>query len=147
LDDNSIDTVVSNDAICHFDIGRFLREAKRLGAERIIVHESNIQNPLLLAKRRAMGHEEYRSYSPFEVIQLFKASGYTCSKLKFVNYISLPISGGFQKRPLPILSRFPSLIFAIDCIAARALSAFPPMQRFAFRFIAVFQRDDSRAQN
>ncbi len=140
LPDNSIDTVVSNDAICHFDIERFLCETRRLGAQRIIVHDSNIENPFLVANRRLMRHEEYRSYSAFDVVNLFQASGYKCVKLDFVNFLSLPISGGFQRRPLPVVSRFPAFVYAIDSIIARALTVFAARQKLAFRFVAVFER-------
>lgn len=138
LTDGSIDTVVSNDAICHLDIDRFLREATRLGARRIIVHESNNENPLLRAHRRRLGHQEYKLYAPDEVVRQFESSGFRCVKLDFVNFVSLPISGGFQQRPVPILSRFPRLVYAVDTAIERILTPFPPGRKLAFRFVAVF---------
>jgi hypothetical protein len=87
-----------------------------------------------------MRHEEYHSYTASDVVRLFKADGFRCVKLEFVNFLSLPVSGGFQRRPLPIVSRFPALIYRVDSIIARMLAAFAIRQKLAFRFLAVFER-------
>jgi SAM-dependent methyltransferase len=140
LPDKSIDTIVSNEAICHFDIDRFLSEAHRLEAHRIIVHDSNTLNPLLSSYRRSTGHQEYRPYTPFEVVHLFESFRFACTKLEFVNFLSLPVSGGFQKKPIPIVSRFPSVVYALDGTTERLLSTLMARHKLAFRFIAVFDR-------
>lgn len=143
LPESSIDTIVSNDAICHFEIDKFLQEAHRLGTKRIIVHDSNVLNSLLLTYRRLTGHEEYHTYSPFELVKLFEQAHFVCVKLCFVNFLSLPISGGFQRKPLPLISRFPVIIYRLDCLAEKIFSILRVQQRLAFRFFAVFDKAPS----
>jgi SAM-dependent methyltransferase len=138
LPDNSIDTIVSNEAVFHFEIDRLLKEANRLGVKRIIIHDSNLLNPFLRSYWRAVGHEEYQAHISFGLINLFQKFHFNCSKLIFMNFISLPVSGGFQKRPLPLISRFPVMLYALDRFIEKALFISSLRQIFAFRFLAVF---------
>jgi SAM-dependent methyltransferase len=138
LPDDSIDTVVINDAVAHLDLPPLLREVRRLGARRVVIHDSNILNPLLRGYRQVTGHKERHDYTARALVAALAAQRLRCTSCAHVNFLSLPISGGLQRRPLPVLSWFPGLIDAVDGALAWVLGLAHVDQWLAFRFVAVF---------
>jgi SAM-dependent methyltransferase len=137
---NSIDTVVLNDVICHLDLDRLFAEVHRLGATRVIIHDSNTANPLLRLYRRLADHHENQDYTPKELLQRCRATSFEKTCISWVNFLCLPASGGLQRKPLPILGKFPRLLFNGDRLLQTALS-WTGLQRFlAFRYLVVLDK-------
>jgi SAM-dependent methyltransferase len=140
---DSIDTVAFNDVICHLEFSRLMPEIHRLRANRLILFDSNIANPLLNGYRRWSGHEEFRDYTLREIVDNVEHMGFRKVHSAYHNYLCLPISGGLQRNPLPLAHRFPGSIFFFD----RVLQAIVPwmgLSRFlAFRYLAIFDKDDA----
>lgn len=140
LPKDSIDTAVFNDVICHLEFPRLMQEMTRLGVRRLMVFDSNICNPLLRWYRCRAGHEECHDYTFRETIANVEQYRFRKSRLVFHNYLSLPISGGLQRDPLPGLHYFPGTIGFADRILASVLP-WTGLSRFlAFRYLAIFDR-------
>lgn len=77
---------------------------------RVVIYDSNIENSMLLRYRKVVGHEESHDRPADEIIDEFRSCGYELRSLEFENFLALPISGGLQRPPIPIFSRFPSTI-------------------------------------
>jgi SAM-dependent methyltransferase len=140
LPDGSCDSAVCCDSIQHFDIGYFVPEMKRLGVERIVIYDSNISNPLLTGYRALAGHKESNDRTADEIVREFQEHGYDLVALQFENIVSLPVSGGFQRRPIPLIHRFPGAIRSLDRLLARAARAIGLDRRLAFRYLIVLDR-------
>ena len=143
LADGSRDTAVCCDSIQHFDIGHFAREVERLGVDRVIVYDSNIKNPLLGGYRLLTGHKETNDRTAEAIVAEFEAQGFDCVMRRYENIVSLPVSGGFQRRPLPIVHRRPKAIAAIDAWMAQASRRCGLDRWLAFRFLLVLDRRGS----
>jgi len=143
LPDNSCDTAVCSDSIQHFDIRGFLRELKRLGVQRIVIYDSNISNPLLALYRGVVGHRESNDRTADAIVREFRDYGYDLVTLRYENVVSLPISGGFQRRPVPVLHRFPGAIQRIDRRLEQATRLLRLDRFLTFRFLLVLDRRDS----
>ena len=145
LPDDSIDTIVLNDVVCHLEFSKLMQEVDRLGATRILVFDSNLDNPLLRSYRSWSGHEEFQDYTLAAVTANLERRGFCARRIVYHNYLGLPISGGLQREPLPLLHRFPRLIH----LGERVLSALLPwtlLNRFlAFRYLVQFDRSPSPA--
>lgn len=140
LPDGSCDTAVCCDSIQHFDIGYFVPEMKRLGVERIVIYDSNTSNPLLTRYRIAAGHEESNERVAGEIVREFAKQGYDLVALRYENILALPISGGFQRRPIPLVHRFPGAIRTVDRMLSTALRALRLDGWLAFRFLIVLDQ-------
>ena len=134
----SVDTVVINDAIAHLDLPPLMQEIRRLGARRLLIHDSNINNAMLRAYRNTTGHREHRDCTADELIRDLQPHGLRCVRCDYVNFLSLPISGGLQRKPIFLLSRFPRLIDGADSLLGRILRWMGLERRLSFRFVAVF---------
>lgn len=141
LPNESIDTAVFNDVICHLEFAKLKPEIDRLGVRRLIVFDSNIFNPLLTRYRRWAGHEEFHDYTPTQAHKQVEQMGFRSVHSAYHNFLSLPISGGLQRDPLPVLHWFPRMIFFCDRVLKAALS-WTGLSRFlAFRYLAIFDRN------
>jgi SAM-dependent methyltransferase len=139
LPPNSIDVAVCFDSIQHFEVELFLPEMRRLGVSQVVVYDSNVSNPLLNAYRGAAKHEESHDRTAEELVRQFAIEGFRLTLKRFENYISLPISGGFQRPPMPVLSLVPSVVYAVDR-ASEILFRIAQIDRFlAYRFLLVFE--------
>ncbi len=140
LPDKSRDVAFFFDSVQHLDLQYVLPELQRLGVKSVAVYDSNVRNPLLRLYRAATKHEETHEYTPSALIHTFAQSGFRLRQMRYDNLISLPISGGLQRHPLPLLHRFPRTILTID----RTLSAFARLVRLdrfvCFRFILYFEK-------
>lgn len=136
----SVSTAVINDAICHLEIPPLFAELRRLGAQRVIVHDSNLDNPLLRAYRHAAGHEEHKDYYPESLAADVRKEGFTLAQLRYENFVCLPASGGLLRAPLPVIGRLPGLLFATDRVLAAALPWVRLARTLAFRYVAIFDR-------
>jgi SAM-dependent methyltransferase len=143
LPDGSCDTAVCCDSIQHFDIREFRRELKRLGVQRIVIYDSNISNPLLALYRGIVGHRESNDRTADAIVREFREYGYDLVALRYQNVVSLPISGGFQRRPVPLLHRFPRAIQRIDRRLEQAIRLLRLDRFLTFRFLLVLDRRDS----
>lgn len=140
LPENSRDVAVFFDSIQHLELQYVLPELNRLNVKAVLIYESNLLNPVLRLYRAAIGHEESHDYSPSSLVRAFQKSGFRLRHMRFDNLLSLPISGGLHRRPLPFLHRFPGTILKID----RALSMLIRLIRldrvFGLRFILYFDK-------
>jgi SAM-dependent methyltransferase len=143
LPDGSCDTAVCCDSIQHFDIRAFVPELKRLGVQRIVIYDSNISNPLLTAYRLMAGHKESNDRTVDAIVRDFREHGYDVVALRYENVIALPISGGFQRPPVPLLHRFPSAIQSIDRLLAQTARVLRLDRRLTFRFLIVLDRRET----
>jgi SAM-dependent methyltransferase len=140
LPDKSRDVAVFFDSIQHLDLQYVLPELERLGVKAVIVYESNVHNPLLRFYRAATGHEESHQYPPSCLVHTFQQSGFRLRQMRYDNLLSLPISGGLQRRPLPLLHRFPRTIFKIDSTVS-TLARLVRLDRFlGLRFTLYFEK-------
>jgi len=140
----SIDAAVCFDSIQHFDLDLFGAELLRLKVRQLIVYDSNTANPLLRAYRSTAGHEESHDRSADEIAAHFTGSGFRLTEKRYENFLSLPVSGGFQRPPVPLLSRAPALIYALDR-GLQPVSRILHLDRLlAFRFCLSFEADLSR---
>jgi hypothetical protein len=126
--------------ICHLELPKLMQETNRLGAKRLIVFDSNISNPVLNGYRYWAGHEEFQDYSLKQVIAQVEQMGFRTVRTAYHNYLSLPITGGLQRNPLPMLHRFPRTIFFLDR-GLKTLLSWTGLSRFlAFRYLAIFDK-------
>ena len=140
LPNDAIDTIVFNDVICHLEFPKLTEEVHRLGAKRVIVFDSNISNPLLTGYRSWAGHEEFRDYSLTQIVEQVEKMGFRKARTAYHNFLSLPISGGLQRNPVPLLHYFPWTIFFFDRILKHPL-AWTGLSKFlAFRYLAIFDK-------
>ncbi len=144
LPDGSIDTAVCCDSIQHFDIARLVPELQRLGVQRIVIYDSNISNPLLSGYRALAGHKESHDRTAEAIVRELYEHGYDVAALRYENIIALPISGGLQRPPAPLLHRFPGAIQSVDRILAQMARLFRLDRRVAFRFLLVLDRRETR---
>ena len=137
----SRDVVVLMDTIQHLEFPRLLKEIERVGVTQVIVSESNNINPLLILYRKIVGHSEAHDYKIKDIVNFFSSYGFNLYKIRRENFIALPISGGLQRNPVPLLSRYPNIIYSIDrCI--ESISRFFLLDRiFAFRYILFFKKN------
>jgi SAM-dependent methyltransferase len=140
LADNSCDTAVCCDSIQHLDIGHLVPEMDRLGVERIVIYDSNIENRFLTRYRELTGHEESNDRTAGEIVREFGNFGWAPTLLRYENFISLPLSGGFQRPPVAGVHRFPSQIHALDTAFRGVARALRLDRRLAFRFLLVLDR-------
>jgi len=147
LPDGACDTAVCCDSIQHFDIPPFVRELQRLGVQRIVIYDSNISNPLLAVYRAAAGHKESNARTIGAIVREFREYGYDSVAVRYDNVISLPISGGLQRRPLPLLHRFPDAIQRIDRGLEQTLRLLRLESLLAFRFLLVLDRRADQVLN
>lgn len=140
LPDGSCDTVVCCNSIQHLDIAHLVTEARRLGATRVIIYNSNIENPYLIRYREKTGHEESNDRTADEIAEEFKALGFSQTLRRYENVLALALSGGFQRAPVPILGKAPGLIYTIDKAVSIMLRAIGLDRRLAFRFVIVLDR-------
>jgi SAM-dependent methyltransferase len=143
LPDGSCDTAVCCDSIQHFDINKFVPELKRLGVQRIVIYDSNISNPMLTAYRLMAGHKESNDRTADAIVREFCEHGYDVSALRYENVIALPISGGFQRPPVPLVHHFPSAIRRVDALISRAARLLRLDRRLTFRFLLVLDRRET----
>ncbi len=137
LPDGSRDTAVCCDSIQHFEIEHFAREIERLGVHRVIIYDSNVANPLLAGYRLLTGHEESNDRRADQIAAAFRAHGFRLVLLRFENVISLPLSGGFQRRPVPIVHRHPAAVGIMDAWSTRVARRLSVDRWLAFRFLLV----------
>jgi SAM-dependent methyltransferase len=137
---DSIDAAVCFDSIQHFELENFIPELHRLGVKQLLVYDSNISNPLLKVYRKAARHEESHDRTREELVTAFKKAGFELVAMRYENFISLPVSGGFQRRPLPILGRFPAAIYRLDRAVESAFRLVRLDRLLAFRLLLVFER-------
>jgi SAM-dependent methyltransferase len=142
LPDGSCDTAVCCDSIQHFDIGEFVCELNRLGVQRIVIYDSNISSPLLALYRSIAGHRERNDRTADAIVCEFFDYGYDIVAVRYENVVSLPISGGFQRRPVPLLHRFPGAIQRIDRRLERVARLLGLDRFLTFRFLLVLDRRD-----
>lgn len=140
LPDGSRDTAVCCDSIQHFEIERFAPELKRLGVQRIVIYDSNISNPLLTGYRAIAGHKESHDRTAATIVREFREHGYEAVALRYENVISLPISGGLQRPPVPLVHRFPGAIQNLDRLLAQAARLLKLDRHLTFRFLMVLDR-------
>ena len=140
LPDGSIEAVALFDVVEHLDLKPLFRELKRLGVGRALVYDSNVSNPILRWYRRRSGHEEHREYKMKEVVSAFSDEGYELADLNCENSLMLPLTGGLQRNPLPLIGGRPSLVDALDAITTAALRLLHLEQLLCFRYFAVFDR-------
>jgi SAM-dependent methyltransferase len=145
LPDGSCDSAVCCDSIQHFDIGRFAPELKRLGVQRIVVYDSNISNPLLVGYRAMVGHKESNNRSADAIVREFRDHGYDAVSLRYENVISLPLSGGLQRPPVPLIHRFPGAIQSVDRLLAQTARLLRLDHYLTFRFLLVLDRRETPA--
>jgi len=140
LPQDSIDTIVFNDVMCHLEFPKLMRAVDRLGPARLIIFDSNMRNPLLRMYRSWAGHEEFQDYTPAAIIENLERFDFRAQRIVYHNFLSLPISGGLQRDPVPLAHRFPRVIH----LGERMLSAVLPwtsLNRFvAFRYLMLFDR-------
>jgi SAM-dependent methyltransferase len=146
LTDGSCDTAVCCDSIQHFDIGRLVAELKRLGVQRIVIYDSNIRNPLLTGYRVMTGHKESNDRTADAIVREFREHGFDVVVLRYENVISLPISGGLQRPPVPLLHRFPETIQRVDRLLAQAARTLRLDRLLTFRFLIVLDRREPAVQ-
>jgi SAM-dependent methyltransferase len=144
LPDGSCDAAVCCDSIQHFDISRFIPELKRLGVRRIVIYDSNISNPLLASYRAMAGHKESNDRTADAIVREFREHGYDVTTLRYENVVSLPISGGFQRPPVPLLHRFPNAIQRVDRFLMQMARLMRLDRRLAFRFLIVLDRPEAQ---
>jgi len=140
LPDGAIDTVVLNDAVCHLDLDPLVQELDRLGAARVIIHESNLGNALLTRYRKATGHQEHRDYLAEELAEQLGRRGFRQQHCSYCNVLALPLSGGLQRKPAPLIGRFPRFIGGLDWLACGLAHAVGLQRRLAFRFVLIVDR-------
>lgn len=140
LQDNSCDTAVCCDSIQHLEIGHLTPELERIGVKRVIIYESNVRNPFLMLYHAITGHEESNERNAEEIVHEFRRFGYNQVSLKYENIVSLPFSGGLQRRPVLLLGRFPAFIHRMDRAFGRVARALKLDRWLAFRFVIVLQR-------
>jgi SAM-dependent methyltransferase len=140
LPDDSINVAVCFDSIQHFELENFIPELYRLGVKQLVVYDSNTSNPLLKAYRKAARHEESHGRTCEELVAAFKKAGFKLAATRYENFISLPVSGGFQRRPLPILGKFPAAVYGLDRVIESAFRLMHLDRLLAFRFLLVFER-------
>lgn len=139
----SRDVAVFFDSIEHMDLARVGPELLRLGVREVVIYESNERNPLLRWYRRAAHHEEAHEYSAEDVVRAFAAQGWTLRSRRHLNFLALPVSGGFLRPALPLLSRFPSLIAAADAALEPLLRWSGADALLSFRYLLRLERDSS----
>ena len=115
-------------------------ELDRLGVERLIIYDSNIQNRLLNRYRMTTGHEESNDRTAKDIIRELGQVGYEAVTLRYENYVSLPLSGGFQRPPFWLADRFPGVVFGMDLMLAPILRILRLERHFAFRFLLILDR-------
>ena len=140
LPDGACDTAVCCDSVQHFNIQYLAHEIERLGVNRIVIYNSNIENPLLMMYRVLAGHKENNDRTPQEIVRQFEEHSYRCVHLEYENIIALPISGGFQRHPVPLLHRFPRALRVIDHALLKFIRACGLERRLSFRFLLVLDR-------
>jgi SAM-dependent methyltransferase len=134
----SIDTALLFDVIEHLDFPPLLAELTRLGCRRVLVFDSNLRNPALRAYRHRAGHEEHQEYRPEDVIAGFAGGGFTVSSFSYQDTIALPLTGGLQRKALPVLGRFPELVYHADRAVTWAARLARLAHLTAFRYLLVF---------
>jgi len=140
LPDKSRDVAFFFDSIQHLELHHVLPELERLGVTTVVVYDSNVQNPFLKFYRAATQHEESHEYAPSCLIDTFEKGGFRLRHMRYDNLISLPLSGGLQRRPFPIIHRFPRTVLKIDS-ALSVLMRLVRLDRFlSFRFILYFDK-------
>jgi SAM-dependent methyltransferase len=140
LPDGKCDTAVCCDSVQHFNIQYFACEMERLGVKRIVIYDSNIENPLLMMYRVLAGHEENNDRTPQEIVRQFEEHNYRRVHLEYENILALPISGGFQRRPVPLLHRFPRALRTIDRAFVKFIRVCGLERRLSFRFLLILDR-------
>ncbi|MBV8830021.1 MAG: class I SAM-dependent methyltransferase [Acidobacteriaceae bacterium] len=140
LPDNSCDTAVCCDSVQHFDLRQLAPELGRLGVQRIIIYDSNLQNRFLKYHRAATGHEERNDLSVNDIVRELTQLGYSAMLLRYENYLSLPLSGGFQQAPFSLANRFPRAVYSLDQMLAPVVRTIGLEHQFAFRFLLIFDR-------
>ena len=143
LPDNSCDSAVCCDSIQHFDIGRLAPELNRLGVRRIVIYDSNISNPFLTGYRALAGHRESHDRTAAAIAQEFSRHGYDLAALRYENVVALPISGGLQRAPAPLLHRFPDAIQTVDRLLTRSARLLGLERVLTFRFLMILDRRES----
>lgn len=143
LPDDSIDTVILNDVIEHLDLNPLIKEINRIGTSRIIVQDTNTYNPFLRLYRWVTGHKEMNECKPLDIVNFLSENGFKPSEFKYMNIISLYISGGLQRRPIPIFSRYPRAVFMVDSLLNKILGLVGVTKILGARYVAVFDRIDS----
>lgn len=141
LSDKSQDAAIFFDVIEHLVIDDLYPELNRLGITQVIVYDSNLQNPFLNVFRYLAGHKEYHECLPSHVAKKFIDGGFRLVSRKYENIISLPISGGLVRKPVPFISRFYGFVYYLDRII-EAIFRFLCIDRFfCFRYLFIFERD------
>lgn len=140
LADGSRDIAVCFDSIQHFEINFLLPELSRLGIRQVLIYDSNIQNPFLQTYRRAVKHQESQELAPQDIAYQFERGGFRLAYQGYENFISLPVSGGYQLPPWPIVHRFPSAIRIVDGVFERLFATAKLSRWFAFRFLLILER-------
>jgi SAM-dependent methyltransferase len=140
LNKNSRDVLILMDAIQHLDLEKMLREVNRLGIRQVVIGESNESNPLLKAYRKRNSHQEAHNYSVNHIRDTFRSFGFNVRSLHYENFVSLPCSGGLQRNPLPLIARFPRMLYWCDRISEYFFRAVRLDAVLAFRYIFVFEQ-------
>jgi SAM-dependent methyltransferase len=140
LQDGAIDTALLFDVIEHLDLAPLAVELTRLGTRRLIVYDSNTSNPLLRWYRRRRNHVEHAEYAPTDIVAGFLAAGFRLTEQRYLDTLALPISGGLQYPPLPVLSHFPDVVLAVDRLVTGALRLMRLDRWLTFRYLLVFDR-------
>lgn len=146
LPENSIDTVVFNDVIEHLDFIPLRKEIERLGARRIILYSSNLKNKALIIFRRLTDHKEHREYSLSDIQRELEKSGFTLTRLSYLNYIALPLTGGLKYRPLFTLRKHGRGIYLLDRFIKSLAECTKLGRYFAFRYVSVFDREEEKIE-
>ncbi len=137
---DSIDVAVCFDSIQHFELENFIPELHRLGVKQLVVYDSNTSNPLLKAYRKAARHEESHDSTREDLVAAFTKAGFELVVTRYENFISLPVSGGFQRRPLPFLGKFPAAVYRLDRAVESMFRRLRLDRLLAFRLLLVFER-------
>ncbi|MFP4054641.1 MAG: class I SAM-dependent methyltransferase [Phycisphaerae bacterium] len=143
LPDGDRESAVFFDSIQHLELPRVVAELKRLGVRQAVIYDSNEENPLLQRHRAASGHEEAHARTPQEIAKAFGEGGFEVTKLQYRNTFLLPATGGFQRKPLPIIGLLPAcVVTALDTLTTGLLRCLRLHRRYAFRWIMVLERQD-----
>jgi SAM-dependent methyltransferase len=143
LPDQSCDTAVCCDSIQHFELDHFIPEMHRLGVRRIIVYDSNIHNPVLKMYRHINGHKESNDRTPGEIAAAFRRYRFEVTHMQYENIVSLPLSGGLQRAPVPGLTRFPGVISRVDGALSAVAFRLRIERWLSFRFCMVLSIRDA----
>ena len=135
------DSAVFFDSIQHLDLPQTVAELNRLGVREVVVYDSNEANPLLRRHRATAGHVEAHARSPQEIAAAFQAGGFAIERLRYENIFLLAVTGGFQRRPMPLLGRLPAWwICGTDRVLSAVARPLGLARTLAFRWVLVLRR-------